>query len=56
MARTKIKVRLPAEPESDSDTEMLVVRGPKNIKQPTPKEIQGMKNREFIRKHPTTSI
>ena len=35
--------------------EMPVYRGSKNIKKPSAKEIQGMKNKAFMRKNPHTS-
>jgi len=44
----------PTERRKSADS-MLVIRGSKDIKKPTEKEIQAMKNREFMRKNPNTN-
>ena len=49
------KITLGSSLAEQDTTDMLVIRGPKDIKPPTPKEIQGMKNREFTRKNPFTN-
>lgn len=53
--RRKAAVRKPATPPAEVSDGMLLVRGNKNLKPPTPAQIQRMKELEFIRKNPTTS-
>lgn len=36
--------------------DMPVLRGPTDVAPPSKKEIERMKNREFMRKHPHTSV